>query len=92
MKLVEQADGFMQCAQVLYEQHGPIMRPDDRMLAEDRMSSARDYRQGVEAKSWPGQGDQAKLYLERAHIALETVKGAVDMAIEIRSRKERFYS
>jgi hypothetical protein len=37
-KLVEQADGLMQYAQALYEQHEPIMRRDDRMLAEDRMN------------------------------------------------------
>jgi hypothetical protein len=38
MKLVEQADGLMQYAQALYEQHEPIMRRDDRMLAVDRMN------------------------------------------------------
>jgi hypothetical protein len=38
MKLVEQADGLMQRAQALYEQHEPIMRRDDRMLAVDRMN------------------------------------------------------
>jgi len=38
MKLVEQADGLMQHAQALYEQHEPIMRRDDRMLAADRMN------------------------------------------------------
>jgi hypothetical protein len=38
MKLVEHADGLMQYAQVLYEKHRPIMRPDDRMLAEDRIT------------------------------------------------------
>lgn len=38
MKVVEHADGLMQHAEVLYEKHRPIMRPDDRMLAEDRMT------------------------------------------------------
>ena len=38
MKLVERADGLMQHAEVLYNKHRPIMRPDDRMLAEDRMT------------------------------------------------------
>ena len=37
VKLVEQADGLIQYALALYEQHEPIMRRDDRMLAEDRM-------------------------------------------------------
>jgi len=36
--------------------------------------SARDYRRGVEDKPWIDQAKQAKLYLERAQIALETVK------------------
>jgi hypothetical protein len=48
----------------------------DQILTRFPLDSARDYRQGVEAKSWLGQGDQAKLYLERAQIALETVKVA----------------
>jgi hypothetical protein len=38
MKLVEQADGLIQYAAALYEQHEPIMRRDDRMLAVDRMN------------------------------------------------------
>ena len=38
MKLVERADGLMQHADVLYNEHRPIMRPNDRMLAEDRMA------------------------------------------------------
>jgi hypothetical protein len=38
MKLVERADGLMQHAEVLYNKHRPIMRPDDCMLAEDRMT------------------------------------------------------
>ena len=38
MKLVEHADGLMQHAEVLYEMHQHIMRPDDRMLAKDRMT------------------------------------------------------
>jgi hypothetical protein len=37
-KLVEQADGLIQSTQALYEQHEPIMRREDRVLAEDRMS------------------------------------------------------
>jgi len=91
MKLVEHADGLMQHAEVLYEKHQPIMQPDDRILAEDRMTSARDYRRGVENKSWLARAEQAKLYFERAQTALETVKGAVDTAIEIRGRKEGYY-
>ena len=38
MKLVERADGLMQHAEALYNKHRPIIRPNDRMLAEDRMT------------------------------------------------------
>ena len=37
-KIVEQADGLMHHARVLYENYEHIMRPIDRTLAEDRMT------------------------------------------------------
>jgi hypothetical protein len=38
MKLIERADVLMQQAQILYDQHEHWMKPDDRILAEDRMT------------------------------------------------------
>ena len=43
-------------------------------LRRTSLDSARDYRRGVENKAWPARAEQAKLYFERAQIALETVK------------------
>jgi hypothetical protein len=37
MALVEQADELLQHAKILYETHKLIMRPDHRMVAEDKM-------------------------------------------------------
>ena len=47
---------------------------DVGLLRRPSLDSARDYRQGVEMKSWSARSEQAKLYFERAQIALETVK------------------
>jgi hypothetical protein len=38
VKSIVRADGLVQHAQVLYEQHKSWMDPDDRILAEDRMT------------------------------------------------------
>jgi hypothetical protein len=38
MKLIERVDVLMQQAEVLYEQYEHWMKPDDRILAEDRMT------------------------------------------------------
>lgn len=38
MKSIERADGVMQQAQELYIQYEPWMKPDDRILAKDRMT------------------------------------------------------
>ncbi|KAI0278597.1 hypothetical protein BGY98DRAFT_972907 [Russula aff. rugulosa BPL654] len=90
MTLVERADELMQYAEILLRDHQAIMRHDDRILAEDRMLNARHYRYGIEQKRWLAQAEQAKLYLERSQIALDTVKWAVENAIEIRSRRGGF--
>jgi hypothetical protein len=37
MTLVEQADELLQHAKILYETHKLIMRPDYRIVAEDKM-------------------------------------------------------
>ncbi|KAI9447449.1 hypothetical protein H4582DRAFT_2051206 [Lactarius indigo] len=74
LKTVEEADRLMQHAHVLYEQHGHILRPTERTLADDRMTFATDVRHGVEEKFWLAQAKQASLYSGRAQEALETVK------------------
>jgi len=86
MKLVQQADELLQHAKILYETHKPIMRPDYRILAEDKMVSATDFRRGIEEKPWwdRGRAEQAELYLEHARMALETVKMAAGVAIDNR--------
>ncbi|KAF8265687.1 hypothetical protein EI94DRAFT_1804011 [Lactarius quietus] len=86
MKTVEQADTLMQHAHALFEEHEHIMTPIDRTLAEDRMTYATDHRYGVEEKFWLGRVEQANLYVDRAHEALDTVKRFVDDAIETRGR------
>ncbi|KAI0245153.1 hypothetical protein BJV78DRAFT_1288889 [Lactifluus subvellereus] len=91
MKLIERADVLMQQAQMLYEQHEHWMKPDDRILAEDRMTIASDFMRCAKEKSLLTRAEPAKLYLDRAQEALETVKGAVDATIEIRKRKEGSY-
>jgi hypothetical protein len=88
MRIVEQADRLMQQAHVLYDQYEHIMRPIDRTLAESRMTHATDIRHGVEEKFWLAQAEQANLYSDHAQEALETVKGCVDDAIDIRGRKD----
>jgi hypothetical protein len=35
---IERADGIMQHANILYEQHESRMDPGDRVIAEDRMT------------------------------------------------------
>jgi len=83
MEIVKQADRLMDQAQVLYEKYEDIMEPTDRTVAEDRMIIAEDFRQGVEEKFWLAKRPQAKLYLNQAQGALETVKKYVDEAVEI---------
>ncbi|KAI0296102.1 hypothetical protein B0F90DRAFT_1669871 [Multifurca ochricompacta] len=83
MKNVERADRLMREAKILYEKYGLMMRPDDRVLVEDRMTIAGDYRHGVEEKSLWAQAEQARLYLNFAQEALKTVQRAVGVVVEI---------
>jgi len=91
MKLVEDADEILHHAEILFRDHQSIMRHDDRILAEDQIVNAWDHRHGVEQRRWPARAGQARLYFEHAQVALNTVKDAVERAIEIRSRRGGFY-
>ncbi|KAH8987542.1 hypothetical protein EDB86DRAFT_2832242 [Lactarius hatsudake] len=82
--VLEEADRLMEQAGALYENHKQIMKPINRTVAEDKMTWAKDFRHGVEEKSWMDQAEQAKLYFNQAQEALETVKKCVDKEIEIR--------
>ncbi|KAH8989502.1 hypothetical protein EDB86DRAFT_3080947 [Lactarius hatsudake] len=73
-KILKEADKLMEQARALYENHEQIMKPIDRTVAEDKMTWAKDFRHGVEEKSWMDQAEQAKLYFNQAQEALETVK------------------
>jgi len=74
MKLVENADGLMQKAEKLFQDHQSNMRSDDRSLSEDRIINAKDFRDGIERKPWPNRAEQARLYHEQAQAALDAVK------------------
>jgi len=87
MKLVKHADGMVQSAEVLFRNHQSIMRGDDRILAEDWILSAKKLRRGVERKLWLARVRQARLYFELARSALDKIKEAVEMAVEIRNRE-----
>jgi hypothetical protein len=78
MKIVKQADVIMDQARGLYEEFEDTMEPTDRIVASDSIIIAEDFRQGVEEKFWPAKRTQAKLYLNQAQGALETVKRSVD--------------
>lgn len=88
MKIVEQADRLMNQAQVLYEKYEHIIGPTDRTVAEGKMTIAEDCRHGMGEKSWLAKAAHAKLYLNKAQEALDTVKKYVNEAVEIRSQKE----
>jgi len=80
MGVVEDTDRLMQEAEVLFANKKSIMRSDYRVVAEDQMICAREFRQGIEKKSCVAKAKQAKLYSERAQMALDAVKQAIENA------------
>ncbi|KAI0274573.1 hypothetical protein BGY98DRAFT_1098870 [Russula aff. rugulosa BPL654] len=78
MRGVERADRQIQRAEVLLRDHQSVMRSDDRIFLEEHMLCAKEFRFGVERKSWRAKVEQAKQYSKRAQMVLDMIKDIVE--------------
>ncbi|KAI9451012.1 hypothetical protein BJY52DRAFT_1299959 [Lactarius psammicola] len=80
-----QADDLLNEATELLEHHKEVTNEEDYNMARSLLTSARDFRHGLERKSVIRRSQQSRLYLDKAHETLETVKQvALEGAIKIR--------
>ncbi|KAH8990993.1 hypothetical protein EDB92DRAFT_1816503 [Lactarius akahatsu] len=68
------ADDLLNEATELLEQHREVTSEEDYIMARALLTSARDFRHGLEGKSVIRRSQQSRLYLDKAHETLETVK------------------
>ncbi|KAH9166402.1 hypothetical protein EDB89DRAFT_1910720 [Lactarius sanguifluus] len=68
------ADDLLNEATELLEQHREVTNEEDYNMARALLTSARDFRHGLEGKSVIRRSHQSRLYFDRAHETLETVK------------------
>jgi len=78
-----QADDLLIEATNLLDQHREITDEEDYNMASALLTSARDFRHDLERKSVIRRSQQSRLYLDKAHETLETVKITLEAAIKI---------
>ncbi|KAH8982636.1 hypothetical protein EDB86DRAFT_326563 [Lactarius hatsudake] len=80
------ADDLLSEATELLEQHRKVTNEEDYNMARALLTSARDFRHGLEGRGVIRRSQQSRLYLDKAHETLETVKQVtLEGVIKIRS-------
>ncbi|KAI9447458.1 hypothetical protein H4582DRAFT_2051214 [Lactarius indigo] len=80
------ADDLLNEATEHLEQHREVTNEEDYNMARALLTRTRDFRHGLEGKSVIRRSQQSRLYLDKAHETLETVKQVtLEGAIKIRS-------